>query len=76
MNNLSKFLMLFIAIFATYSCTDLEENLVGDVTTEINIDGIDQGGGTGSSGPLSAAYASHAYTRILEWYLGANVWSD
>lgn len=58
MNNLSKFLMLFIAIFATYSCTDLEENLVGDVTTEINIDGIDQGGGTGSSGPLSAAYAS------------------
>ncbi len=58
MNNLSKFLMLFIAVFTTYSCTDLEENLIGDVTTEINVDGIDTGGGSGSSGPLSAAFAS------------------
>ncbi len=58
MKNLSKYLIVFIAIFGAYSCTDLEENLIGDVTTEINVDGIDTGGGGGSGGPLSAAFSS------------------
>ena len=58
MSKFLKFLFALVAIFAVQACTDLEEDLVGDVTEDINIEGIDTGGGGGSAGPLSAAYAS------------------
>jgi len=42
MNKFSKTLLAFLAIFAVQSCTDLEENLVGDITEEISIPVSDQ----------------------------------
>ncbi|MCB0638027.1 MAG: RagB/SusD family nutrient uptake outer membrane protein [Lewinella sp.] len=50
----STFTMLALALAA---CTDLEEDLVGDITKDISIDGIDVGGGGDASGELTAAYA-------------------
>ncbi len=58
MNKIVKIIFAFVAILVVYSCTDLEEDLIGDVTTEINIDGVDTGSDVGPSGPLSAAYGS------------------
>ena len=57
MNKLNKLLFASLVIFATQSCTDLDENLVGDITDPIAVDGIappDVGDG---GGPLTAAYA-------------------
>lgn len=48
--------MCFCLAFALSACTDLEEELVGDITTDITADGIDTGGG-GGGGQLTAAYA-------------------
>ena len=56
MNKFSKIIIAFAAIFAIHSCTDLEEDLVGDVTTDIAVPGIDPGG-SATGGVLSGAYA-------------------
>ena len=37
MSKFLKFLFALVAIFAVQACTDLEEDLVGDVTEDINI---------------------------------------
>jgi len=58
MNKIIKFLFATLAIFAIQSCTDLEENLVGDVTEDFNIEGIEVDGPGGGGGPLTASYAS------------------
>ena len=42
MNKFTKILLASLAIFATQSCTDLEENLVGEITDEISIPVSDQ----------------------------------
>lgn len=39
------------------ACTDLEEDLQGDITEDINITGISTGGGSGSSDILGGAFA-------------------
>jgi hypothetical protein len=57
MNKLSKIIFAFIAIFVIYSCTDLEEDLIGDVTTSFTIPGVNTTGGGGGGGILSGAYA-------------------
>ncbi len=56
MNKFSKILIVFAAMFAIQSCTDLEEDLIGDVTTEISVPGITPVGGGPGGGPLSGAY--------------------
>lgn len=55
-NKFSKVLLALMAIFVIQACTDLEETLVGDVTTDIVVDGVDTGGGGAGGGALSAAY--------------------
>ncbi len=57
MDKFSKILFAFVILTVPFSCTDLEEDLRGDITEEINIPGIDVGGPDGGSGPLTAAYA-------------------
>lgn len=57
MNNLSKFMLALGSIFLMYSCTDLEEDLVGDITTDINIPGISSGGGGGGGDALTGVFA-------------------
>ncbi len=52
----SKILIAMMAIFSIQACTDLEENLIGDVTSEITVDGISSAGGGGGAGLLSGAY--------------------
>lgn len=56
MNKLSILLTLTFSILLTFSCTDLEENLVGDVTTDISIPGISTGGSGGGGDALSGAF--------------------
>lgn len=56
---MNKFLVLLTFTFSlilSMSCTDLEENLVGDVTNDISINGISAGGGGGGGGALGGAF--------------------
>ena len=48
----------FAVVLTMNSCTNLEENLIGDITSDINIEGISVGGDGGGSGIMGAAYAS------------------
>lgn len=57
MNKLLKLLVLTLAVFMVNACTDLEENLRGDITTDINLEGISVGGGGGGGGPLTGAFS-------------------
>ncbi len=57
MNKFLKILFAVAVLFAIQSCTDLEEELVGDVTTNITVEGVSGGSGGQESTPLSAAYA-------------------
>jgi len=56
---MNKFIILLTLLFSMLlitACTDLEENLVGDVTNDISIAGISTGGGGGGGGPLAGAF--------------------
>jgi len=55
-NKFSKILIAVMAVFAIQACTDLEENLIGDVTTDISVAGVNTGGGSSDGGLLGAAY--------------------
>ncbi len=57
MNRLSILLTLVFGFLLTFSCTDLQEDLVGDVTEDISIPGIVSGGGGGGGDALSSAFA-------------------
>jgi len=52
------FAVLAVAGALTFhACTDLEENLVGDITSDISVDGISDGSSSGGGGVLGPAYA-------------------
>ena len=55
-NKFSKILLALMAVFVIQACTDLEENLIGDVTTDIQVPGVSIDGGGSGGGVLSAAY--------------------
>jgi len=55
-NKFSKILLALMVVFAIQACTDLEEDLIGDITSDISIAGIAGGGGGGGGGVLNAAY--------------------
>ncbi len=52
----SKYLLLPAVFLGVTACTDLEENLRGDITKDINVDGISTGGSGATSDGLEAAY--------------------
>jgi len=56
MKKISIFILATLSLFLIYSCTDLEENLVGDITKDISIDGISTGGPGQGGGPLASAF--------------------
>ncbi len=56
MNKLSIFLISILSLFLIYSCTDLEENLVGEITEDISLQGISAGGAGQGGGPLAGAF--------------------
>ena len=49
-----SYLMLISVFVITYSCTDLEENLIGEVTAEVTSAGVGGGGGGGGAGDVLA----------------------
>jgi hypothetical protein len=51
-----KFFMISGLALALVGCTDLEEDLVGDITEDIVVDGVSVDGPDGPSGPLTALY--------------------
>ena len=58
MNKLFKYFMFFGVALGLVACTDLEEELVGDITEDITVPGIPGGGGGGGGGgALTASYA-------------------
>lgn len=58
MNNLLRyFIFSCFSLLLVAACTDLEEELVGDITKDISVEGIDTGTGSGGSGELTAVYA-------------------
>jgi len=56
MNKFYKILFASLILILPFSCTDLEEDLRGDITEQINVDGIDVGGPGGGAGPLTGAF--------------------
>ena len=51
MKKLIKTLLSLIAVFAlVFSCTDLDEELQGQITTDISLEGIDTGESAGGGG--------------------------
>ncbi len=58
MKNIYKYIFTLTVLSLPFACTNLEEDLVGDITTDISAPGISTGGEGSSGGPLSAAYAS------------------
>ena len=66
MKNIFK-LFVLSGLFLTYSCsTDLEEVLRGEITTDINIEGVSTGGGGGGGDALGGAFSQ------LQWSGTAN----
>lgn len=57
MNKLLKYFTFSCIALSLAACTDLEEELVGDITEDINIEGIDVEDGGNVGGELTAAYA-------------------
>jgi hypothetical protein len=57
MKNLKVYFTLSTMLLFAVGCTDLEENLQGDITTDITVEGISTGTGGSASGPLTGAYA-------------------
>ncbi len=57
MRNIGKFLIYSSLFFMVGSCTDLTEELKGDITNDISLPGIGGGGGGGATDVLGAAYA-------------------
>ncbi len=57
MDKFLRYIIFSCLAFSLAACTDLEEDLVGDITKDISVDGIDTGGGGDASGELTAAYA-------------------
>lgn len=56
MNRFIVLLMFLFSLLLSMSCTDLEENLIGDVTNDISLNGISAGGGGGGGGALAGAF--------------------
>ena len=56
MNRFSILLTFIFSILFTFSCTDLEENLIGEVTNDISIAGVETPAGGAASGPLASAF--------------------
>ena len=52
----SKYLLLPAVFLGVTACTDLEENLRGDITRDIKVDGISTGGSGATSDGLEAAF--------------------
>lgn len=66
MKNIFK-LFVLSGLFLTYSCsTDLEEVLRGEITSDINIEGLGAGGGGGAGDALGGAFSQ------LQWSGTAN----
>lgn len=57
MKKILKYFMVTALAFGLAACTDLEEDLIGDITDDISVQGIDTGGGGDAGGELTAAYA-------------------
>jgi starch-binding outer membrane protein, SusD/RagB family len=57
MKNIGKLFIYSSLFFMVGSCTNLDEELKGDITKDINIPGISTGGGGGDADVLGAAYA-------------------
>ena len=56
MKNLNKFILGIALIGFTYSCTDLEEDLVGDLTSDFSVEGISTGGSGGGGDALTGVF--------------------
>jgi hypothetical protein len=57
MRRFNKFLVLPVLLLVISGCTNLDEELKGDIVKDISIPGISVGGDTGGSDVLGAAYA-------------------
>ena len=56
MKTLNKFILGIALIGFTYSCTDLEEDLVGNLTSDFSVEGISSGGSGGGGDALTGVF--------------------
>ena len=62
MKNILKSILLCGTLIVATSCTDLEEDLIGDIVTDVDIAGVDTGGGAGGGGSA----ISGAFNKLLD----------
>ena len=55
MKNIKSILLSSLLVVAA-SCTDLEEDLIGDIVTDVNTEGVAVGGGGGGGDAISGAF--------------------
>ena len=58
MKTFNKILLGIGLVSLTYSCTDLEEDLVGDLTTDFTVDGVTNQSFSGSAFTVSDGLTS------------------
>lgn len=72
MKNILKSILLFASLVAIVSCTDLEENLLTQITDDISTPGIDTGEGGGGGSDLTAG----AFSKLRDGSAGhGGYWS-
>lgn len=57
MKYITKTMAVVSACALMYSCTDLEEDLIGDITNDVEVAGVETGGPGGGSDPISGAFS-------------------
>lgn len=56
MKTINKYILGIALIGLAYSCTDLEEDLVGDLTSDFSVEGISTGGSGGGGDALTGVF--------------------
>ena len=56
MKTINKIILGIGLIGITYSCTDLEEELLGDLTSDFSLEGISTGGSGGGGDALTGVF--------------------
>ncbi|MFL2624775.1 MAG: RagB/SusD family nutrient uptake outer membrane protein [Flavobacteriales bacterium] len=56
MKTINKIILAIGLIGITYSCTDLEEDLIGDLTSDFSVEGISTGGSGGGGDALTGVF--------------------
>ena len=80
MNKLHTYILMLSSFAFIFSCTDVDEVLVGDITTDVAVEGLSTGGSSGGSADaVASAYSQLRSTGTAghtNWYSAQELTSD